>query len=65
MNPYLLDAQKDLPFFIKLSQVNFTLSKASFDNQNYYKLKNSSQMTLDVRGQVYKTEEFVELFFKL
>lgn len=65
MNPYRLESQRNLPFFIKLSQINFSLSKSPPDNQTFAKLKNNSYMTLDVREQVFRNEEFVELFFKL
>jgi hypothetical protein len=35
MDPYALEAQKDFPFFIKLSQINFSFSKYS---DNYEKI---------------------------
>lgn len=35
MDPYVLEAQREFPFFIKLSQINFSLSKYS---DNYEKI---------------------------
>lgn len=65
MNPYVLESQKNLPFFVKLSQINFSLSKSTITSQVYQRIRNPSYMTLELREQAYKSEEFVELFFKL
>ena len=65
MNPYLLESQNNLPFIIKLSQINFSLSKSTISSQIYQKIRNPAYMTLELREQAYKSEEFVELFFKL
>ena len=65
MNPYILESQKEIPFFIKLSQVNFSLSKSTNNAKAFQHIRNQSFITLELREQAYRSEEFVELFFKL
>ena len=65
MNPYVLESKKSLPFFIQLPQVNFSLSKSSTTSNVYQKIRNAAFITEDLKEQAAKSEQFVELFFKL
>lgn len=56
---------KTVPFFIKLSQVNFSMSKCEFKQQKYVKLRTQNYESMELKEQVQKSEEFTEMFFKL